>query len=89
MKQMPVKIKNKLRQIQATIEKAKMLERELTNMFEEYDIDISVLDATGDNKYSSEPSTEALAFISNGEGYVEDNIKEIEEVFLYYVNKSK
>lgn len=41
------------------------------------------------DSWSSDIQTEALAFITNAEGDVEENIQEIEEVFLYYVNLNK
>lgn len=87
MKQMPIKIKNKLRQMGLAAGKVKTYECEVVDIFEEYGIDISKLDATRSDIYSNEPSTEAFAFISNAEGNIEEDIKEIEEVFLYYVNK--
>lgn len=37
---------------------------------------------------SDDMSTEALTYIYYAEGLVDDNIAEIEEVFLHHVNKT-
>lgn len=82
---MPIKIKNKLRQLQNTAEKASKLTQEVEEMFEIYGLDTDCLKACGE----FEVDTEALTFVTYAEGDVEDNIKEIEYVFLHYVNQDK
>ena len=84
MKSMPASLKNKLRQLQKATVKAKELEAEIVRIIESYRVDPDYLCA---NKIDDN-FTEALTFIVNAEGYPEDNIKEIEEVFLYHVNKN-
>lgn len=88
MKRMPEKIKVKLRQLQKLHKRAAELDREITKLFEQYGVNTDNLCAMGDS-WSSDIQTEALAFITNAEGDVEENIQEIEEVFLYYVNLNK
>jgi len=85
MKQMPSTLKTKLRRLQDVCMKAKTLEREVTEIIESYGVDLDCLCACN----TDDMSTEALTHISYGEGGVEDNIRSIEEVFLYYVNKNK
>jgi hypothetical protein len=81
---MPAVLKNKIRQLQKAHQKAAQLEFELAEMIESYGVDPDYLSACrDDDRY-----TEALAFVSNAEGDVEDNILHIEEVFLYHVNKN-
>ncbi|MNW70388.1 hypothetical protein D3C74_496840 [compost metagenome] len=53
---------------------------------EKYGVPYENLAATVDF-HSDDPITEALAYINNCEGEIEDNIIEIEKVFLYFVNK--
>lgn len=86
MKSMPAKIKSKIRQVQRAYEKAKTLEEELTEMFEEYGIDPEKLCGNGNIE---DLQTEALSFVVYDEGDVEDNIKSIEEVFLHYINQNQ
>ncbi len=86
MKSMPVKIKDKLRQLQKYNEKANILNKEIEEMFAEYEVDTDYLRALGG--YGT-IQTEGLTFIDTCEGDVEDNIKDIEEVFLHYVNQDK
>jgi len=85
MKQMPSILKNKLRRLQNVCIKARKLEREVNEIIESYGVDLDCLCACN----IDDMNTEALTHISYGEGDVEDNIKSIEEVFLYYVNKNK
>ena len=88
MKQMPYKIKQKLRQYANIQNKAKLLQREVENMIEEYNIPIENLIAMGNPLDFETPQTEALAFLHNGEcDDIEGTIKEIEKVFLYFVNR--
>lgn len=83
MKSMPMPLKNKIRQLQAAYIKASRLENEVAEMIKSYGVDIEYLCAL---KYDDR-NTDALAYVTNAEGDVEDNILEIEDVFLYYVNK--
>lgn len=84
MKVMPAALKKKIRQLQRAYEKAGEIEREVADMIESYGVDPQYFDACKtDDKF-----TEALAFVTNSEGNVEENIKDIEEVFLYHVNKT-
>ena len=88
IKSLPAILKTKLRQLQSAYTKAGKLEREVGEIIESYGIDAGYFDATKDGSDMKE-STEALAYIINAEGDVEDNIKLIEEVFLYHhLNKS-
>lgn len=88
LKSMPVKIKNKLRQLRKAHEKTFMLSAEADEMFEEYGINNEYLRALGDC-CSGIIQTEALTFIETCEGDIEENIEEIEKVFLHYVNQDK
>ena len=84
MKKMPYKIKEKLRQYAKVQMKVSKLAREIDEMIEAYDVPVDNLMACGDG---SEPQTEALAFLHNGEcDDVEGAIEAIEEVFLYFAN---
>lgn len=86
MEQMPYKIKQKLRQYANTQIKAYQLAKEVDTMIEEYGVPIENLIACADI-YDNEPQTEALSYLHNGEcGNIEQTIKEIEDVFLYFVN---
>ncbi|MFZ5642567.1 MAG: hypothetical protein ACOY46_03110 [Bacillota bacterium] len=85
MKTMPAVLKNKIRQLQNALKKAALLEIEVSEIIKSYGVDPDYLSACRcDDKY-----TEALAFVSNAEGDVEDNILLIEEVFLYHANKNR
>ena len=86
MKKMPYEIKQKLRQYANAQIKVSKLAREIDEMIEAYDVPIENLVAMADI-YGDEPQTEALAFLHNGEcDNIENTIKEIEDVFLYFVN---
>ena len=90
MKKMPHELKKKLRRYNKLVLNSKLMYIELERMFEDYGVPYENLTATqesGNHKY--EPSTEALAYISNCEGDLEDNIADIEQVFLHFVNKDK
>lgn len=90
MKKLPYSIKQKLRQIHKHALRGKELDAELTDLFREYDFNVDVLtDYAGDT--STYPvETEALSILYNAEGSdCEGLIKEIEEVFLYYVNRGQ
>lgn len=86
MKSMPNSLKQKLRQYDKANTKARELHYEITQELDRYGVPYEHLVANH-NLGSSEPTTEALAYINNCEGYIEDNIDDIEEVFLYFVNK--
>jgi hypothetical protein len=83
MKKMPEKLKNKIRKLQKACEDSARLTQEVYEMIEEYGINPDNFNACG----NGDVQTEALAFVTNAEGIIEDNIEEIENVFLYYVNK--
>lgn len=85
MKAMPYTLKQKLRQYDKAIRKAKNLHDEIAKELERYGVPYDNLVAISD---TDEPDTEALAYISHGEGDIESNIAEIEKVFLYFVNKN-
>ena len=86
MKKMPYEIKQKLRQYANAQIKVSKLAREIDEMIEAYDVPIENLVAMADI-YGDEPQTEALAFLHNGEcDNIENTIKEIEDIFLYFVN---
>lgn len=88
LKQMPYKIKQKLRQYANIQNKSKNIQREVENMIEDYNVPIENLIACANTSWDSEePQTEALAFLNNGEcNDIEGTIKDIEEVFLWFVN---
>jgi len=86
MKKMPEDLKKKLRKLHKLNCEARELDNQIKVIFETYGVNSDNLCAEG----HGEVQTEALAFISYAEGDVEENIAEIEEVFLHYVNsKSK
>ncbi|MED1268207.1 hypothetical protein P4U03_16635 [Bacillus mycoides] len=86
MKAMPYELKQKLRQYNRTIQKERAIHEEIANELEKYGV---TYESPSTNVDWSEVlfSTEALAVIDNCEGGIEENIKEIEEVFLHFVNK--
>ncbi|MCR2013477.1 hypothetical protein NSB31_27810 [Bacillus cereus] len=86
MKTIPYALKQKLRQFDKYNSKVKDLHHEIMTMIDEYGVPYDNLVANGDG---TEPQTEALAYINNAEGNIEENIKEMEEVFLYFANKNK
>ncbi|MET3505530.1 hypothetical protein [Halalkalibacter oceani] len=86
MKAMPYEIKQKLRQYAKAQAKAHRLSREVDEAIRAYGVPIDNLTAVSP-PFDGEPYTEALAFINNNEGNIEENILEIEELFLYFVNK--
>lgn len=91
MKNMPYKIKKKIRQYADIQNKAKYIQKELVEMIESYGVPIDNLIACGDwTKGNDGPQTEALAFLNNGEcDDIDGSIKQIEEVFLWFVNKDE
>lgn len=84
MKELPKRLKQKLRKLQSLIAEVSTLHKDIESIFKQYNIDIENFTATG----SGEIQTEAFTFITYNEGNVEDNINEIEKVFLYYTNKN-
>lgn len=91
MKSMPYEIKQKLRQYARVQIKAKQLSKELGEMFDNYGVPEDNLVACADISWNSdEPQTEGLAFLHNGEcSDIEETIREIEKVFLYFAKKDK
>lgn len=82
---MPYALKQKLRQYDKYNQKARELHYEIVQELNKYGVPYDNLTAMAQH---GEFQTEGLAYINNGEGNIEDNISEIEEVFLYFVNKS-
>ena len=91
MKQMPYKIKSKLRQYANIQNKAKNIQKEVVDLIEKYGVPIDNLVACANIPLDSdEHQTEALAFLNNAEcDDIERTIKEIEDVFLYFANKQE
>ena len=86
MKHMPYEIKQKLRRYANAQIKIRNLALEIDRMIESYGVPLDNLMALADI-YSDEPQTEALAYLHNGECEdLEETIKEIEKVFLYFAN---
>lgn len=86
MKCMPYEIKQKLRQYANAQTKIRNLTLQIDRMIESYGVPLDNLMALADI-YSDEPQTEALAYLHNGECEdLEETIKEIEKVFLYFAN---
>ena len=92
MNRMPYEIKQKIRQLNKAVLKAKYLSLEVETMIESFGVPVENLIAVVDI-YSDEPSTEALAYINNGEcataRSLEESIAEIEKIFLHFVEKSE
>lgn len=86
MDKMPKGLKNKLRRIHRLIEQADGLYMEVCENFDKYGVDVLNLREAGDD---DEVQTEALTFIISADGDVENNIKDIEKVFLHYVNSKR
>jgi len=86
MKSMPYALKQKLRQYNNAVKRANEVHEDIVRELERHGVPYDNLCAN-DSPYSREPNTEALAFITNNEGDIEENIADIEEVFLYFVNK--
>jgi hypothetical protein len=87
MKVMPSSIKQKLRRIYSLANKISVLTHQVEEEFELYGVDSDFLRANGD-VYTTAIQTEALTYIDYGEGDLEQNIAQVEEVFLYYVNRT-
>ncbi len=85
MKNMPKEIKQKLKKYGMLIKQSQELGREIECLFEEYGIDSTIFRAEAD--FPADEQTEALTYIEYGEGSVEENIADIEEIFLLHVNR--
>lgn len=85
MKKMPYTLKQKLRQYDSAQKKAFTLHDEIVSELEKYGVPYDNLTAVSD-PYDGGVYTEGLAYINNNEGHIEDNIREIEDVFLHFVN---
>ena len=88
MKKMPVTLRRKLLRYGELVALANKAYEDITVFMEYYGVPIDHLDATAD-PYSEHPTTEALAFLSYAEGEVEENVADIENVFLHFVNLKK
>ena len=87
MKSMPFDIKQKLRQYARANNRARTLHEEIVDIMRNYSVPYDNLVATSEfGTFAEKDTTEALAFINNCEGDIEENITEIEEVFLLFVN---
>lgn len=87
MNKMPYEIKQKIRDYAKIQEKAREKYFEIYKMIESYGVPVDNLLACGNTSIDGPPQTEALAFINNCECEdLEDLIKEIEDVFLWFVN---
>lgn len=83
MRGMPYSLKEKLRQYDRTVKKAQAIHEQIVLELEKYGVPYDNLCASSDSS-NDQPMTEALAFISYNEGDIEDNIADIEQVFLYF-----
>jgi len=84
LEKLPKKLKDKLQKLQEICCLAHTTTLEVGVIIESYKIDIEYLD--GMISDSDKPSTEALTCIVNAEGNVNDNIRDIEKVFLWHYN---
>ena len=73
--------------MQSAYERARALDMELTKILAEYSVPAEYLSGSVD--IQGAPVCESLAYVVNCEGDVEDNIKDIEEAFVWYVNHEK
>jgi hypothetical protein len=83
MNKMPKELKTKLKKLHQLNAQSKELTREISVLFESYGIDQDYFIAMK----TDDLCTEALTYIYYGEGLPDDNIQEIESVFLHHVNK--
>lgn len=87
MERMPYEIKQKLRQYANVQIKAKNMLEDIVNTFESYGVPQENLMACA-NPWGEEPQTEGLAYLNNCEcDGLEDTIKDIERMFLWFVNR--
>ena len=77
---MPECIKGLLRDYSEAINKAHKLQSDIQDIFIKEGVPLENLTAMSDDG----PSTEALTNIDYGEGDIEENIKEIEKVYLFF-----
>ena len=83
MEKLPRELRTKLNKLHNLNAQSKELTNEISQLIASYGVDIEYL--TG--MKSDGMSTEALTTIYYGEGSADENISEIEDVFLYHVNK--
>lgn len=87
---MPKSFERKLRRFNRLIIESVKVDREIQEFLAKEKVPYEHLVATAD-PYSKEPSTEALAYINNGEcrqeESLDDSIESIKEVYEYFVNK--
>ena len=81
---LPNTIISKLKKYNDLCLASKKLFFEIEKFFHDEDMDIEYFIATNND---DENNTEALTNISYGQGEIEENIKEIEKVYLYLKNK--
>lgn len=83
MVEMPQLLKEGLRELDALCKQANEVESQLNVEFMKYGINPDVLKGIGSTKVQ----TEAFADIVNCTGAVEENIRDIERVFLHYAHR--
>lgn len=86
MNSLPKYIKDALRKKDKLVREQNKIENIIEDFFNKEGISTSYFTATAG---TFEESTEALTYIDYGEGDIEDNIDEIERVYLIYKNKMK
>jgi len=84
MNKLPKEIKDKIIQFNKSCLKTAKLQNELTYLFKGYNMDIE--DFYGNKNYGMPGNliTKGFAYILNCEGNINEIIKEIEKLFLYY-----
>lgn len=80
---MPEDIKQKLRQLDSLCREAEKVESQLDFIFMSYGIDSDVFKGFGEGSFK----TEAFVDIVNCSRDIEENIKDIERVFLHYAKE--
>jgi hypothetical protein len=84
---MPVKLRNKLIQMHKNAVRMAELNREVTKILEDYNLSDEIFIASANLPF--EEQTEALSYINYGEGTIESNLEEFENIFLLHVNRAK
>ncbi|MFP3418052.1 hypothetical protein R0K30_02215 [Bacillus sp. SIMBA_154] len=82
-KTIPYELKQTLRQYGKAVARMNTLHYKITEELERYNVPIDHV--IGDTE--EEPWNESLTLISYNEGDIEDNIAELEKVFLHFANK--